>query len=226
MAEPGYSIHDDFLDEESWGAVWSYLQFAELHPVSRTAGAWRLEDGVPLGGDEIVTPERSAELVHDPERPDRYPSETALDEVVTAILSEPSVYEGVVGDDWAHLSARAYVYPRGSGLSWHKDDHARYAGAFIYYAHPHWNVHWGGELLLADEDPEEEADAPIMAYRFESEPYSERLLERGTGRFIAPKPNRLVVLSSAHHAVAPVASAAGSHVRASVSGFFLREGVE
>ena len=48
-------IVDDFLDEEAWTEVWTHFQFAELSPVSRTAGAWKLGDGVPLGGEEIVT---------------------------------------------------------------------------------------------------------------------------------------------------------------------------
>ena len=49
------------------------------------------------------------------------------------------------------------------------------------------------------------------------------LLERGEGRFVMPRPPRLVVLGGAPHMVAPVRAAAGSNVRATVSGFFLRE---
>jgi Rps23 Pro-64 3,4-dihydroxylase Tpa1-like proline 4-hydroxylase len=116
------------------------------------------------------------------------------------------------------------VYPRDTGLSWHVDDHELYAGAFIYYAHPRWDAHWGGELLIAElaADPEEEEEElPIMAYRFETEAYSERLLEIGCGNFVMPKPNRLVLLAGAPHMIARVSPAAGHNVRASVSGFFL-----
>ncbi len=219
MSRPTFTIIDDFLYEEEWTALWTDFQFLELHPVARTVGAWKLQDGVPLGGQEIVTPTRDEELVHDPEHPERYPSDTPLDAVISELLVSADEYEDIIGDDWARLSARAYVYPSGTGLSWHRDDSDLYAGAFIYYAHPHWNAHWGGELLIADETDEE---LPIMAYRFENEDYSEQLLEHGAGRFIMPKPNRLVILSGAAHAVAPVSSAAGQNVRASVSGFFLR----
>lgn len=215
------TIIDNFLEEEDQVALWTELQFTELHPVARTVGAWKLDDGVPLGGREIVTPPRDEELIHDPARPQRYPSNTALDAVITTLLSDPEAYESVVGDDWGAVSARAYVYPHGTGLSWHRDDSELYAGAFIYYAHPHWNAHWGGELLIADETDD---DLDIMAYRFENESYSDRLLEHGAGRFVMPKPNRLVILGGAPHAVAPVSAAAGQNVRASVSGFFLREG--
>ncbi len=216
---PSFTIIDDFLEEEDQIALWTEFQFAELRPVTRTLGAWKLDDGVPLAGQEVVTPPRDEELAHDPNRPDRFPSNTALDAVILTLLSNPEAYESVVSDEWKALSARAYVYPHGTGLSWHRDDSHLYAGAFIYYAHPHWNAHWGGELLIADETDD---DLDIMGYRFENESYSERLLAHGAGRFVMPKPNRLVILGGAPHAVSPVSAAAGQNVRASVSGFFLK----
>ncbi len=85
------------------------------------------------------------------------------------------------------------------------------------------NAHWGGELLLADVD--DGTELPIMAHRFDDEAYSATLMEHGAGRFVMPKPNRLVVLGSAPHMVAPVRVAAGSCVRASISGFFLRDSI-
>ncbi|MFT5734549.1 MAG: hypothetical protein ACJA2W_000802 [Planctomycetota bacterium] len=219
-ADRPYLVIDDFLDEEAWTDVWSMLQFADLAPVSRTKGAWKLDDGVPLGSQEIITPPRTAELVHDPERPDLFPSETALDHVLAGILADSEEFKDLIGDAWAHVSARAYVYPRGSALSWHGDDHDLYAGAYIYYAHPHWNAHWGGELLVADM-PEGRDALPIMGHRFDHESYSQAIMEQGTGHYVAPKPNRLVVIGGAPHMVAPVRAAAGDAVRASVSGFFL-----
>ena len=149
---PGVLIVDDFLDEAAWTEVWTHFQFADLAPVTRTAGAWKLGDGVPLGGDELVTPARDEELSDEPVE-GRFPSGTALDRVVEALLGEAARFAPLVGDDWAHLTARPYVYPTGSGLSWHGDDSAAYTGAYIYYAHPHWNAHWGGELLVADAPP-------------------------------------------------------------------------
>ncbi len=220
MSNPTFTVIDDFLGEEDWGALWNEFQFMELHPVSRTVGAWKMDDGVPLGGHEIVTPHRDAELAHDPEQPKLYPSNTAVDAVITNLLAESETYSKIVDEDWQRISARAYVYPHETGLSWHRDDSEIYAGAFIYYAHPHWNAHWGGELMVADETDE---DLSIMAHRFENEAYSEALLEKGVGRFVMPKPNRLVIIGGAPHAVAPVSTAAGQNVRASVVGFFLRD---
>ena len=216
-------IVDDLLDEEAWTEVWSHFQFADLAPVSRTAGAWKLDDGQALGGDEVVTPARDAAIGQPGEEPGVYPSGTAIDRVMEAVLAEAAASADLVGEDWAHLTARLYAYPAGAGLSWHVDDSALYDGAFVYYAHPHWNAHWGGELLVAEDTP---ANMPIMGHRFDDEEFSAALTESGRGRFIAPKPNRLVLLGGAPHMVQPVRSAAGSHVRATVSGFFLSQPIE
>ncbi|MEM7517607.1 MAG: hypothetical protein AAF368_11885, partial [Planctomycetota bacterium] len=163
MTKPLLKIIDNFLSEEEWTALWTEFQFAELAPISRTAGAWKLEDGVPLGGQEIVTPTRDEELLHDPSQPQRYPSNTAIDGVISALLADSESYADLIGTDWVRMSARAYVYPQGSSLSWHRDDSDLYTGAFIYYAHPHWNAHWGGELLVAEGTDDE---LPIMGHRF------------------------------------------------------------
>lgn len=212
-----FCIVDDFLPEREWGALWTEFQFAELRPVTRSLGAWKLDDGAPLGGNEVV--------VRRPESGTPPAADDPLQRVIASVLERTDVHQRLIGDDWDHVSARAYVYPQGTGLSWHVDDSELYSGAFIYYAHPYWNAHWGGELLIAQTDPEldaEEGPLPIMGYRFETESYSARLLDMGCGAFVMPKPNRLVVLAGAPHMIARVSSAAGDSVRASVSGFFLR----
>jgi hypothetical protein len=216
-----YIVVDDFLDEETWTKIWSDFQFTELHPVTRTVGAWKLDDGTPFGGEEVVVPR--------PTTGSPGIGESPLELLLAEMFAHPDYYRDLVGEDWSRLSARSYVYPKETGLSWHVDDHDLYAGAFIYYAHPVWNAHWGGELLLADmmeESGAEEDEMPIMAHRFETESYSERLMDVGSGTFIMPKPNRLVLLSGAPHMVARINPAAGAAVRASVSGFFLRDSGE
>lgn len=212
---PNFRIVDDLLDEETWTEVWSDFQFTELHPVTRTLGAWKLDDGVPLGGAEAIVAREAGTATDD----------GVLQRLIRAIMAEPAYYQGMVADDWDCASARPYVYPQETGLSWHLDDSELYAGAFIYYAHPEWNAHWGGELFVAERDRERDGELgemPIMGHRFETDSYSERLMEMGVGNFIMPKPNRLVVLGGAPHMVAPVRRAAGDKVRASVAGFFLR----
>lgn len=222
LDHPNFRVVDDLLDEDTWTAVWSDFQFMDLHPVTRTQGAWKLDDGVPLGGDETIVA-RSVEIAADNagEDSDLGP----MQRLVASIVANPDFFDGLVDGEWDRISVRPYVYPQGTGVSWHSDDSELYAGAFIYYAHPHWNAHWGGELLVAERDAERDeelGEMPIMGHRFETETYSERLLEVGCGNFIMPKPNRLIVLGGAPHMVARVGAAAGANIRASVAGFFLR----
>jgi len=212
FSHPNFSVVDDFLSEEKWTELWSAFQFMDLLPVSRTHGAWKLDDGVPLAGAECVL-DRSGNS------PENTKVESPVQTLLRAVLKRADLQENHVAGAWDRIVGRPYVYPKDTSLSWHVDDHELYAGAFIYYAHPVWNAHFGGELLIAETDG---AALPIMGYRFETEPYSDALLEVGCGNFIMPKPNRLVVLSGAPHMVAKVSAAAGHHVRASVAGFFLR----
>ncbi len=214
LDHPNFSIIDDFLDEPEWTRLWSSYQFMDLLPVTRTSGAWKLDDGVPLAGKECSLAREVGVAMPTEEQAD-----SPLLPLLRAVQKLTDVQDRLLQGPWSQLVARPYVYPRGTGLSWHVDDHDLFAGAFVYYAHPVWNAHYGGELLVAETDGEA---LPIMAYRFETEEYSERLLEVGCGNFIAPKPNRLVVLAGAPHQIAPVSPAAGHHVRASVAGFFVR----
>ncbi len=208
-----YALFDDLLDEEAWAEVWSYFQFEALAPVTRTEGAWKLQDGQPFAGPDFHVLPEGADAG---DLEGVYPTETPLDylaECLVALAPRLGRWVGAFG----HIAGRAYVYPPGTGLSWHRDAHDRYAGAFVYYAHPEWNVDWGGELLVAEVD--DPAALPVMPFRFDNRDFSERLLEAGRGRFIAPKPNRLVVLGALPHRIAPVR---GPAVRASVAGFFVR----
>jgi len=222
LDHPNFRVVDDLLDEDAWTAVWSDFQFMDMHPVARTTGAWKLDDGVPLGGEEVVVTRSIDATADDAGEGEELGS---MQRLVAAIIANPEFYDGLVDSAWDRVSVRPYVYPQETGLSWHCDDSEIYAGAFIYYAHPHWNAHWGGELLIAERDPERDeelGEMPIMGHRFETESYSERLLEMGCGNFIMPKPNRLVLLGGAPHMIARVHRAAGAAIRASAAGFFLR----
>lgn len=231
IEHPHFTVIDDFLNEETWTGLWSDFQFMDLLPVSRTGGAWKLDDGIPLGGRECVMERASKKpVLKAQEQPASEDHWGPVGDPIAALLREvisSKAHERLIDDDWVRLAGRAYVYPRETGLSWHVDDHELYAGAFVYYAHPIWDAHFGGELLVGEMlETEPDDELPIMAYRFETESYSERLLEVGCGQFIAPKPNRVVLLSGAPHMVAKVSAAAGQNIRASVAGFFLRPGAD
>ncbi|MEM6531725.1 MAG: 2OG-Fe(II) oxygenase [Myxococcota bacterium] len=221
MKTDGFIVYDDALSEDAWSHAWTYFQFEELLPVTTTEGAWKLEDGHPLAGPEFHSPPRKDGY---PSPEGTYPTETGIDPFIERLVEIQDSLSPWIGDDWFRLSGRPYIYPTGSALTWHRDDHEFYSGAFIYYAHPEWNAQWGGELLIADMTDLEEL--PVMPFRFDNRDYSEMLMERGVGRYVMPKPNRLIVLGDSAHAVTPVTRAAGRHVRASLAGFFLRKDPE
>ncbi len=59
----------------------------------------------------------------------------------------------------------------------------------------------------------------------DNEQENARLGRIGLGRYIAPRPNRLVVIvGGTPHMINRVSPAAGDHVRCSISGFFHRPG--
>lgn len=216
-----FVIYDDALDDDAWSQVWTHFQFASLMPVTVTQGAWKIENGQPLAGEEF----HSAPRTPGNESPKgTYPTQTGIDPLIELIHEQQSSFTPWIGTNWFRFSGRPYVYPANSSLTWHRDDHEFYSGAFIYYAHPEWNVQWGGELLVADMSGLEEL--PIMPFRFENSEYSEALMEMGLGHYIMPRPNRLVILGDCAHAITAVSNAAGRHIRASLAGFFLKKDPE
>lgn len=132
------------------------------------------------------------------------PTRTSVDAVFTAIarLAESRELEHLVGSfgrDWIAVTCRVFSYSKLAKANWHTDQ-GPYAGAFVYYTHPEWHREWGGQLL-----------------------YNEGQAFQDTGRFLAPTPNRLVVIKSGtHHTVANVSEAAQDHRRLTVAGFFVR----
>lgn len=127
--------------------------------------------------------------------------------------------------DWEYFTARPNLYPADTGLSWHEDG-GKKAGAFVYYAHPKWGARWGGELLIAT-PPDQSILEKARVLQGNRKPYFEtNILDYvldypAVGTYIAPRPNRFVVIKGgAWHCVRRVEPAAGDNLRVSISGFF------
>ncbi|MFF4112602.1 2OG-Fe(II) oxygenase [Streptomyces sp. NPDC001714] len=194
--EKSFAVFDDFLPPETLRQVWGAFATETMSFVQ--SGVWRrafkLTDGNPLCGTGV--------LYGHPEPPDlrlTFPTDRPIDLVIEALLrcrDDLAPWVGLEGFDWEFMSATPYIYPVGSGLSWHEDTAGR-SGSFVLYVHPEWQVDWGGELLVGSDN--------------------------GTGAYVGPRPNRLVVIKSGvHHCIKKVDISAGSNVRASVTGFFQR----
>jgi hypothetical protein len=241
-----FHVYDDVLAEKDFSAVWNYVQLESYVPVHHNGWVkvWRISDGVPLGAAATV-------LYESPRRPSGaedakgtriYPTHTGLDRVLEALRGHADELADVVGKwgvDFENVSARSFLYPQGTGLSWHEDA-VNYTGGYAFYAHPEWNVQWGGELLVADESARAQSfdddrvpvltrtEGGLRLSKIRIPPFLDNtrqntvLGERGMGCYITPKPNRLVVIAAGNaHMINPVHHAAGDHVRCTIAGFFI-----
>ncbi|APF04294.1 TPA: 2OG-Fe(II) oxygenase [Legionella pneumophila] len=225
------AVIDDFLELSAFEKIWNFIQtekFKFVHS-SRWVNAFSLEDGSPLWGGVTISHPRPEPCTTE----QIYPTNTTIDLFIKELIAGSADYSHLIGSkdrDWDFFYARPYLYPRGSGLSWHTDGKFKISGAYVYYCHPVWDLNWGAELLIN----------PTRQLNFE---YSEVTLINNTkkkvgfhlnstelnnyvgdgiGYYVVPKPNRLVIFkNNILHCIKKVENAAGNHVRASITGFFM-----
>jgi hypothetical protein len=244
-----FHVYDDVLTDKDFQAVWNYVQLESYVPVHHDGWVkvWRMSDGVPLAATTTVMYEApkqaSAQAPAGDDKHHRvYPTHTGLDRVLEALVTNLDQFADLVGKrgvDFDNISARTFLYPQGTGLSWHEDA-VGYTGGYAFYAHPGWNVQWGGELLVADESTRSqpfEGDQLVVLTRQEGTPRLTKIRippfldnprqnavlgQRGMGCYITPKPNRLVVIGGGNaHMINRVSPAAGDHARCTIAGFFV-----
>jgi hypothetical protein len=228
LRQDGLAVVDGVLAEPGLRRLRRYVSTVDYRGVhsQKWDRVWRLWDGAPQRGQSVY---------FDPDRVfgwkgATYPTSTAvdglIDEVRQMAASHPDIC-GVEGIDWLGLYLCPWLYPPGSALSLHQDA-VTYSGSFTFFVHSRWSVHWGGELLVypaASAWPAAPRDAPGLSA---DEPWMSDDADgdvdgSGIATAISPRPNRLVLIGDARpHRIARVDALAGGHVRASISGFFLR----
>lgn len=234
LKQNDFLVIDDFLSPDGFRAMWNFVQeepFRAVHG-DRWIKAFRLSDGQQLWGDVYTSLPAAADRTG---RSSSYPTQRGIDALIGGILAQGDLfaeYVGRQGEDWDYFFCRPYVYPAGTGLSWHTDGRGDVAGAYVYYAHPEWKAHWGAELLIdgsgfRDFDyPEEEmfdGSRKRLGVHLEADGVSDAVMKEGVGHYVMPRPNRFVLLRRGLlHRLNPVQPSAGDHVRASATGFFLR----
>jgi hypothetical protein len=248
---PRFHVYDEFLPEADFAAVWNYVQLETYAPVHRDTWVkvWRIGDGIPLGATTAVLYQKSGPAGAAPDEHAKrgefriYPTHSGIDRALARIVEHLGDFADLIGErdvDFDKVSARSFLYSRGTALSWHEDDTC-YSGGYAYYVHPEWRSQWGGELLIADESTRPEdvsGEGPVLverrggalkATRVRIPPFLDNtrqdavLSRQGMGRYIAPKPNRLVVIAGGTpHRINPVNDSAGDHVRSTIAGFFHR----
>jgi len=228
-----FLVVDEFLAHDEQLAVWNHFQCQPFRRVEDLGfqGHWLIEDAAVLRGPSVG-------YAH--ARDARYPTETPLDIMIARFIDLSEHFTpllGAFGDAWDDFTAQMSLHPSGTGLVWHRDAEEN-VGSYTYYAHPTWNAEWGGELLLSDDvsipkelgvyfhrlAPASKASGFAAPAHLDNDDASELLMRRGLGFFVAPKPNRLVVIQAGTpHAIAKVRPSAGRQVRASVTGFVKRK---
>ncbi len=240
-----FLVYDHVLAEQAQKQLWTFCQMASYDSVHRHGWkkVWRIEDGDVLQGPSFEFQRDAKEKMCETSGIEGAPDAlSALMEVVFAQALKNEQLVGVYGDAWRRLSAQLYLYPMGTGLSWHGDSSV-YSGAFTYYAHPEWNIDWGGELLISEtmstevrkhaqkvalldgsDENRNGLELVDVGPALNNDAQNKALGERGCGDFIMPKRNRLVLLKGGVlHKINPVSVAAGNHARSSISGFFKLE---
>ena len=164
-----FRVYDDVLSEKDFRAVWNHVQLESYVTVHQDGWVkiWRIPDGMPLAAKVAVLLENPKPSASSPaEEGTRsgyepkhgstriYPTHTGLDRVLATLVEHGDDFADLVGrrnEDYDNISARTFLYPQGTGFSWHEDDVPKYSGAYAFYAHPEWRSQWGGELLIGDE---------------------------------------------------------------------------
>jgi len=232
-------IFDDFLPPDVYERVQQFAlktDYEYINTKGKISRAWHVHDGFPMRSTlngfyyaKDVTKKPAGDHV--------YPTGTDMDLFLDKLISiQPRVAhltgkEGV--DGWMHVSSTCWVYPHGAALSMHDDGSGVYTGAYVYFLNPAWRPHWGGLLIMMDE----EANRRVFDHRskidqidyykkkfFHVNGLDEMLVDYGFGKCIFPKGNRIVFIANdAYHMVTRVNETAGDNVRMSIAGFFNRK---
>lgn len=213
-----YIIVDDLLPKDQFENLWLHIQNESyMNPHTTQTGwqkVWRLNDSNCLGSQSYLLSKK--------------PFNNYMDGASSYMLAASNYAEDIVGKQsiqWEEATFRSYVYQRGSKLSWHNDA-GNYHSSLTYYAHPYWGSTWGGELLIAsvpENIPTHVKTAPHLDHKWEDE----YIAENGTGQWIFPKPNRLVIMSGGvYHSINRIDNDAGDNCRCSIVGFLMKNKTE
>jgi hypothetical protein len=248
FANDQFMVVDDFLPPDRFEQMWRWFHVAPFfaNDVRGLYGAWRLDDGRVMRGPDVYYGTVAQQAAEAHPGSFAYPTGTAIDLLIEQFSACGSAWEELVGHegrDWRTLAVAARLYERNSGLYWHRDTPAVVTGSCTYYAHPEWNVQWGGELFIAHPRalniPERYGPSMIspkdvmgrgavqLSGHLDNREVNAALMEAGMGYYVMPKPNRLIVMKTGNpHMISKVQVAAGDHVRASMTLFLIRPGQE
>ncbi|MFG3012232.1 2OG-Fe(II) oxygenase [Streptomyces cinerochromogenes] len=205
-----FAIFDDVLTRVDLDALRKHFRegrFSHISNFRARSRVFGILDGDPLVGPSVVQHHPTGLKGATP-----YPAGNAIDALVQALddnSNELVPWTGTQGVSWDFFTCTPYLYPVGSGLSWHDDAEERSA-SYVFYLHDDWRASWGAELLIGGN-----GDVANRAELLNGMPVP------SVGSYVMPHPNRLVVIKSGTpHAVKRVDVTAGENIRMSIAGFF------
>jgi Rps23 Pro-64 3,4-dihydroxylase Tpa1-like proline 4-hydroxylase/peroxiredoxin/GT2 family glycosyltransferase len=228
-------VLDNFLPDNIYTQLHQHMQRTDYQYINtdKVSRAWHIQDGFPLRSqtnafyyaDPTIKPEPGHMV---------YPSNTVFDPFIEHILAVQPNVNHIIGQkskDWWHFSVSGWLYPPGTGLALHEDGSGVYSGAYVYFLNPTWKPHWGGQLLLL----EDQSNDNMRKYQKESDRmdvYKSKwmhanrtddiIMDDGLAQCVFPKGNRIVFIASdAYHMVTRVNEQAGDNLRMSLAGFFV-----
>jgi len=236
-------VLDDFLPEDVFQTVYDYVLTTDYERITSSGGPWYTHDAFPLlsvknvyyapldkGRDEAADGGKQVKSSSDAGK-SVYPSNTPVDLLVKQMVAaQPQVEHltGKFGEAWDQFSVRAWLYPPRTGVSLHHDE----GGSFVYFVNPTWRAHWGGLLLIPDEEGSRMIDAgraAAGAQDFDKKLWlhaagaDELLMQRGFAQSIFPKRNRIVYIRpGAYHLITRINEQAGDNLRMCLLGLFSR----
>lgn len=233
----GGIIFDNFLPDDVYQRLYKWVRMADYEYINthgKITRAWHIHDGFPLRSSQNFFYHAKYK---EPQKPEHiYPLKNDVDAFMEAIVRIGPQIEHLIGkpdEQWAHFSVTAWLYPHGTGLALHDDGSGVYAGAYTFFMNPTWRAHWGGLLLLIDD----EANQMIHEHRSKGDQYEfykqkflhaneldNLILEHGMAKCILPKGNRIVFIANdAYHMITRVNEQSGDNLRTSLAGFFNRK---
>jgi len=210
LNDPNFAVVDDLLPNDVFFSFWQFFNQLPFQSCAHDQWlkVWKLSDGTVYRSPTFYDSEA--------------PFGNLMDLVQQRVAWLAPNFKHIIGEqgkDWDEIQFTPYLYPAGTKISWHND--VGHAGACIFYVHPQWSAHWGGELQVAKTNEKEKEIVNFDS--FDRQNHSLFLNSYGFGSYIVPNPNRLVFIKgNCWHCINRVDSTAGDHVRCSVVGFFLK----
>ncbi|WP_329364620.1 2OG-Fe(II) oxygenase [Streptomyces sp. NBC_00669] len=220
MTERGerYVVYDDFLPPEVFDQAVELMERSALGETGSVISA------------ELDGPAHRTRGTHFPASIGETGSSgrpAVFTRVTQAVRTETGLF-GAAGTDWDRLTFTFWQYPANSRLGWHNDAGRGRRGEYIVYLHREWDISWGGELMLIDQEPRTLLPAagggpdPEETTASGSAGLVNKILRTCERSPVAvlPRPNRLVmVMSDTLHTIRRVDHTAGENRRCSLTGF-------